>query len=101
LIVVAVRYKRLVVHVTMFCDGFFGVVVAVRRCQRLIVHVTMFCDGSFEVVAAKCQLLVVRFAMFRDGSFGVGAVGSLRTVLAYKRRIVVLAIVIGGYRLAM
>ena len=30
LIVVAVRCKRLVVHVTMFCDGSFGGVVAVR-----------------------------------------------------------------------
>ena len=37
--------------------------------------------------------------MFRDGCFGVKAVGFLRTVLAYKRYIVVLAIVVGGYRL--
>ena len=41
----------------------------------------------------------MRFAVFRDGCFSVRAVGSLRTVLAYKRHIVVLAIVIGGYRL--
>jgi hypothetical protein len=61
LIVVAVRCKRLVVHVTMFCDGSFGVVVAVRRCQRLrCARVAVIRDGCFGVVVAvrRCQRLI-------------------------------------------
>lgn len=48
LIVLAVRCKRLVVRVAHY-DGSF-VVVAVR----LIVRITMFCDGSFGVIAVRC-----------------------------------------------
>jgi hypothetical protein len=37
--------------------------------------------------------------VFYNGCFNIRAVGSLRTVLVYKRYIIILAIIVGGYRL--
>ena len=43
--------------------------MAVRRCQRLVVHVTMFYDSSFGVVVVRYQLLLCASLYFTTAAF--------------------------------
>ena len=59
LIIVAVQCKRLVDRdASLITTALMSLSFMAVRCQRLIVHVTMFCDGSFGVAAVRCQLLL-------------------------------------------
>ena len=70
MIVVAVRCKRLVDRdASLITTALMSLSFMAVRCQRLIVHVTMFCDGSFGVVAVRCQLLLCASLCFATAAF--------------------------------